>query len=187
MERGRCAARNGIIWVKQMKQLVTVLFMACATALASARVEVSALPFGDSISNLSQIVGRDITQEVCLSMPAGHDFANWEATTLAVLRSMRTGDVTNFVANSTAGMLDREFEVSLTNGIPAAFSLAFSQTSIEYSRYRVTAYDITTNTTDSVCVNISVMLGRAASTNDIQEIFNFSLLKTNDVWKVDGL
>ena len=120
-------------------------------------------------------------------MPAGHDFANWEATTLAVLRSMRTGDVTNFVANSTAGMLDREFEVSLTNGIPAAFSLAFSQTSTEYSRYRVTAYDIATNTTDSVCVNISVMLGRAASTNDIQEIFNFSLLKTNDVWKVDGL
>ena len=109
-----------------MKQLVAVLFMACATALASARVEVSALPFGDSISNLSQIVGRDITQEVCLSMPAGHDFANWEATTLAVLRSMRTGDVTNFVANSTAGMLDREFEVSLTNGIPAAFSLAFT-------------------------------------------------------------
>ena len=145
------------------------------------------LAFGDSISNLSQIVGRDITQEVCLSMPAGHDFANWEATTLAVLRSMRTGDVTNFVANSTAGMLDREFEVSLTNGIPAAFSLAFSQTSTEYSRYRVTAYDITTNTTESVCVNINVMLGRGASTNDIQEIFNFSLLKTNEVWKVDGL
>ena len=72
------------------------------------------LAFGDSISNLSQIVGRDITQEVCLSMPAGHDFANWEATTLAVLRSMRTGDVTNFVANSTAGMLDREFERTAT-------------------------------------------------------------------------
>ena len=155
--------------------------------IVAALVSSCGLAFGDSISNLSQIVGRDITQEVCLSMPAGHDFANWEATTLAVLRSMRTGDATNFVANSTAGMLDREFEVSLTNGIPAAFSLAFSQTSTEYSRYRVTAYDITTNTTDSVCVNISVMLGRAASTNDIQEIFNFSLLKTNDVWKVDGL
>ena len=84
-------------------------------------------------------------------------------------------------------MLDREFEVCLTNGIPAAFPLAFSQTSTEYSRYRMTAYDVTSNTTDSVCVNISVMLGRAASTNDIQEIFNFSLLKTNEVWKVDGL
>ena len=145
------------------------------------------LAFGDSISNLSQIVGMDITQEVCLSMPAGHDFANWEATTLAVLRSMRTGDVTNFVANSTAGMLEKEFEVGVTNGISAAFSIAFSQTSTEFSRYRVIAYDITTNTTESVCVNINVMLGRGASTNDIQEIFNFSLLKTNEVWKVDGL
>ena len=58
MERGRCAARNGITWVKQMKQLVSVLFMACATALASARVEVSALPFGESISNLSQIIEK---------------------------------------------------------------------------------------------------------------------------------
>ena len=84
-------------------------------------------------------------------------------------------------------MLDREFEVSLTNGIPAAFSIAFSQTSPEFSRYRVIVYDITTNTTESVCVNINVMLGRGASTNDIQEIFNFSLLKTNEVWKVDGL
>ena len=155
--------------------------------IVAALVSSCGLAFGDPISNLSQIVGRDITQEVCLSMPAGHDFANWEATTLAVLRSMRTGDVTNFVANSTAGMLDREFEVSLTNGIPAAFSIAFSQTSTEFSRYRVIAYDITTNTTESVCVNINVMLGRGASTNDIQEIFNFSLLKTNEVWKVDGL
>ena len=155
--------------------------------IVAALVSSCGLAFGDPISNLSQIVGRDITQEVCLSMPAGHDFANWEATTLAVLRSMRTGDVTNFVANSTAGMLDREFEVSLTNGIPAAFSIAFSQTSTEFSRYRVIAYDITTNTTESVCVNINVMLGRRASTNDIQEIFNFSLLKTNEVWKVDGL
>jgi len=84
-------------------------------------------------------------------------------------------------------MLDREFEVILTNGIPAAFSLAFSQTSAEFLRYRVTSYDITTNTTESVCVNINVMLGRGTSTNDIQEIFNFSLLKTNEVWKVDGL
>ena len=154
--------------------------------IVAALVSSCGLAFGDSISNLSQIVGRDITQEVCLSMPAGHDFVNWEATTLAVLRSMRTGDATNFVANSTAGMLDREFEVSLTNGIPAAFSLAFSQTSSEFSRYRVTSYNITTNTTESVCVNINVMLGRGASTNDIQEIFNFSLLKTNEVWRVDG-
>ena len=82
------------------------------------------LAFGDSISNLSQIVGRDITQEVCLSMPAGHDFANWEATTLAVLRSMRTGDVTNFVANSTAGMLDREFERTATLLLRAVFFVA---------------------------------------------------------------
>ena len=160
-----------------MKNIITVaaLVLSCRLAL------------GDSISNLSQIVGRDITQEVCLSMPVGHDFANWETTTLAVLRSIRTGDVTNFVANATAGMLDREFEVILTNGIPAAFSLAFSQASAEFLRYRVTSYDITTNTTESVCVNINVMLGRGTSTNDIQEIFNFSLLKTNEVWKVDGL
>ena len=82
------------------------------------------LAFGDSISNLSQIVGMDITQEVCLSMPAGHDFANWEATTLAVLRSMRTGDVTNFVANSTAGMLDREFERTATLLLRAVFFVA---------------------------------------------------------------
>ena len=169
---------NGIVERKRNmckgQIIVAALALACGFA------------FGDSISNLSQIVGRDITQEVCLSMPAGHDFANWEATTLAVLRSMRTGDVTNFVANATAGMLDREFEVSLTNGIPAAFSLAFSQTSSEFSRYRVTSYSITTNTTGSVCVNINVMLGRGASTNDIQEIFNFALLKTNEVWRVDG-
>ena len=46
--RGRCAARNGIIWVKQMKQLITVLCMAfAATAFASTRVEVSALPSGE--------------------------------------------------------------------------------------------------------------------------------------------
>ena len=155
--------------------IVTALVLSCGLA------------FGDSISNLSQIVGRDITQEMCLAMPAGHDFANWETTTLAMLRSIRTGDVTNFVANSTAGMLEKEFEVGVTNGISAAFSIAFSQTSTEFSRYRVIAYDITTNTTESVCVNINVMLGRGASTNDIQEIFNFSLLKTNEVWKVDGL
>ena len=47
-----------------MKQLATVLFMACATALASARVEVSALPVGDSISNLSQIVEEDEGSEL---------------------------------------------------------------------------------------------------------------------------
>ena len=145
------------------------------------------LAFGDSISNLSQIVGRDITQEMCLAMPAGHDFSNWETTTLAMLRSIRTGDVTNFVANSTAGMLKREYALSLTNGIPAAFSLAFLQTAEEFSRYRVTSYDITTNTAESVCVNINVMLRRGASTNDIPEAFNISLLKTNGVWKVDGL
>ena len=143
--------------------------------------------FGNSISNLSQIVGRDITQEVCLAMPAGHDFANWETTTLAVLRSIRTGDVTNFVANSTAGMLKREYELSLTNGIPAAFSLAFLETSAEFSRYRVTSYDILTNTAESASVNINVILVREASTNEMQEIFNFSLLKTNEVWMVDGL
>ena len=145
------------------------------------------LAFGDSISNLSQIVGRDITQEMCLAMPAGHDFATWETTTLAVLRSIRTGDVTNFVANSTAGMLIREYELSLTNGIPAAFSLAFLETSAEFSRYRVTSYDILTNTAESASVNINVILVREASTNEMQEIFNFSLLKTNEVWKVDGL
>ena len=145
------------------------------------------LAFGDSISNLSQIVGRDITQEMCLAMPAGHDFSNWETTTLAMLRSIRTGDVTNFVANSTAGMLKREYALSLTNGIPAAFSLAFLQTSEEFSCYRVTSYDITTNTAESACVNINMMLRREASTNDMDEIFNFSLLKTNEVWKVDGL
>lgn len=145
------------------------------------------LAFGDSISNLSQIVGRDITQEMCLAMPAGHDFANWETTTLAVLRSIRTGDVTNFVANSTAGMLKREYELSLTNGIPAAFSLAFLETSAEFSRYRVTSYDILTNTAESASVNINVILVREASTNEMQEIFNFSLLKTNEVWMVDGL
>ena len=170
---------NGIVEIKRNmckdQIIVAALVLSCGLA------------FGDSISNLSQIVGRDITQEVCLSMPAGHDFANWEATTLAVLRSMRTGDVTNFVANSTAGMLDREFEVSLTNGIPADFSLSFSQTSAEFSRYRVTSYNIITNTTESVDVNINVMFGRGTSTNDIQEIFNFSLLKTNEVWKVDGI
>ena len=160
-----------------MKNIITVAALALSCGLA----------FGDSISNLAQIVGRDITQEVCLLMPAGHDFANWETTTLAALRSMRTGEVTNFVANVTAGMLDREFGVSLTNGIPAAFSLAFSQTSAEFSRYRITSYDISTDTTESVCVNMNVMLGRGASTNDIQEIVNFSLLKTNEVWKVDGL
>ena len=160
-----------------MKNIITVAALVLSCGLA----------FGDSISNLSQIVGRDITQEMCLAMPTGHDFANWETTTLAVLRSIRTGDVTNFVANSTTGMLKREYELSLTNGIPAAFSLAFSQTSAEFSRYRVTSYDITTDTTESVCVNMNVMLGRGASTNDIQEIFNFSLLKTNEVWKVDGL
>ena len=107
------------------------------TIIVAALVLSCGLAFGDSISNLSQIVGRDITQEVCLSMPAGHDFANWEATTLAVLRSMRTGDVTNFVANSTAGMLDRDFEVSLTNGIPAAFSLAFFQTSLVFNNEKL--------------------------------------------------
>ena len=160
-----------------MKNLITVAALALSCGLA----------FGDSVSNLSQIVGRDITQEVWLSMPVGYDFANWETATLAVLRSMRTGDVTNFVANATTGMLDREFEVSMTNGIPAAFSLAFSQTSAEFSRYRVTSYDIITNTAESARVNINVILGRGASTNDIQEIFNFSLLKTNEVWKVDGL
>ena len=162
---------------KTMKNTITVTALALSCGLA----------FGDSISNLAQIVGRDITQEMCLAMPAGHDFSNWETTTLAMLRSIRTGDVTNFVANSTTGMLKREYELSLTNGIPAAFSLAFSQTSAEFSRYRVTSYDITTDTTESVCVNMNVMLGRGASTNDIQEIFNFSLLKTNEVWKVDGL
>ena len=48
MERGRCAARNGIIWVKQMKQLVTVLCMSYAVAaFASARVEVPTLPLGE--------------------------------------------------------------------------------------------------------------------------------------------
>ena len=44
--------------------------------IVAALVSSCGLAFGDSISNLSQIVGRDITQEVCLSMPAGHDFAN---------------------------------------------------------------------------------------------------------------
>ena len=94
------------------------------TIIVAALVLSCGLAFGDSISNLSQIVGRDITQEVCLSMPAGHDFANWEATTLAVLRSMRTGDVTNFVANSTAGMLDREFERTATLLLRAVFFVA---------------------------------------------------------------
>ena len=160
-----------------MKNTITIAALALACGFA----------FGDSISNLSQIVGRDITQEMCLAMPAGHDFANWETTTLAVLRSIRTGDVTNFVANSTAGMLKREYELSLTNGIPAAFSLAFLETSAEFSRYRVTSYDILTNTAESASVNINVILVREASTNEMQEIFNFSLLKTNEVWKVDGL
>ena len=160
-----------------MKNIITVAALVLSCGLA----------FGDSISNLSQIVGRDITQEMCLAMPAGHDFANWETTTLAVLRSIRTGDVTNFVANSTAGMLKREYELSLTNGIPAAFSLAFLETSAEFSRYRVTSYDILTNTAESASVNINVILVREASTNEMQEIFNFSLLKTNEVWKVDGL
>ena len=46
--RGRCAARNGIIWVKQMKQLITALCMAyAAAAFASARIEVPTLPLGE--------------------------------------------------------------------------------------------------------------------------------------------
>ena len=41
-------SRNGIIWVKQMKQLMTVLWMAYfASAFASARVEVPTLPLGE--------------------------------------------------------------------------------------------------------------------------------------------
>ena len=45
MERGISAARNGIIWVKQMKQLITALCMAyAAAAFASARVVVPQLP-----------------------------------------------------------------------------------------------------------------------------------------------
>ena len=45
VSRGGCAARNGIIWVKKMKQLMTVLCLVCAApAFALARIEVSALP-----------------------------------------------------------------------------------------------------------------------------------------------
>ena len=43
--RGRCAARNGIIWVKQMKQLITALCMAyAAAAFASPRIDMPSLP-----------------------------------------------------------------------------------------------------------------------------------------------
>ena len=49
-----------------MKNTITIAALALSCGFA----------FGDSISNLSQIVGRDITQEVCLSMPVRHDFAN---------------------------------------------------------------------------------------------------------------
>ena len=59
---------------KSVKSIITVaaLVLSCRLAL------------GDSISNLSQIVGRDITQEVCLSMPVGHDFANHYQTIKSV-------------------------------------------------------------------------------------------------------
>ncbi len=143
--------------------------------------------FGDSISNLSQVVGMDITREVCQSMPVGSGFANWEITALATLRAIRTGDATNFVANSTSEMLYREFEISLTNGVPATFAHAFSQTSAEFSRYRITSYDITTNTVEAVALRLNVQLGRSTSTNDISDTINFYMLKTNDVWKVDGI
>lgn len=160
-----------------MKRIISVAVLALSFGIAS----------GDSITNLSQLVGRELTQEACQKMPVGHDFSNWETATLAVLRSIRMGDVTNFVANATAGMLDREFEVGLTNGIIETFSLAFAQTSGEFSRCRIVSYDITTNTAESACVNINVTLGRGASTNDIPETFNFSFLKVNDAWKINGL
>jgi len=144
---------------------------------------------GDSISNLSQVVGMDLTQELCQAMPSGSGFANWETTALATLRAIRMGDATNFVANSTPGMLSREFEVVATNAVsvPATFTQAFSLTSSEFSRYRVTAYAVTTNSPGRVCVDINVLLRRGDSQNDIPETLNLSLIKTNDVWKVDGL
>lgn len=142
---------------------------------------------GDSISNMAQIVGRDITQDMCMAMPTGYGFSNWEKATLAVLRAIRTGDATNFFANATIEMLNREFAVSPTNSIPENFSQAFAQTSAEFSRYRVTSYEIRTNTSDLVGLDINLMLRRGTSTNDILETINFSLIRTNDVWKVDGL
>lgn len=142
---------------------------------------------GDSISNLSQVVGMDLSQELCQGMPRGGGFADWETTTLAMLRAMRTGDATNFVANSTAGMLEREFAVCVTNGVSEKFVQAFSQTSVEFSHFRVSSYAVTTNVPERVCLDISVLLRRGVSPHDIPETMNVSLLKTNGVWKVDGL
>lgn len=142
---------------------------------------------GDSISNLSQVVGMDITHELCQGLPSGSGFSDWEMTALATLRAIRMGDVTNFVANSTTGMLNREFDVCITNVIPATFSQAFCLTSSEFSRYHLTSYAVSTNVPGRVCVDLSVMLRRVTSQHDISESLNLVLLKTNEVWKVDGL
>ena len=155
--------------------VVAVVMLSCGIALC------------DSISNLSQIVGIDLTHELCQGLPSGSGFANWEAVTLATLRAIRMGDATNFVANTTAGMLNREFEIALTNDVPATFAQAFSLTSAEFSRYYVTSYAVITNAPERVCVDINVLLRRGISSHDILETLNFSLLKTNYVWKVDGL
>ena len=72
--RGRCAARNGIIWVKQMKQLITALCVAyAAAAFALPRIEVSALP-------QSEYADTEVSTNVALNVSA----ARLERLTLSV-------------------------------------------------------------------------------------------------------
>lgn len=145
------------------------------------------LAFGEPISNLSQVVGVDLTPAVCSQLPSGCGFADWEIATLAMIRNIRTGDATNFVANATAELLAREFDVALTNGVPDEFAQAFALTSAEFAHYRLASYALATNLPDRVGLGMSVTLRRNEASHDISEVMNVSLLKTNAVWLVDGL
>ena len=92
--RGRCAARNGIIWVKQMKQLMTVLWMAYfAAAFASARVEVPTLPLGE-------YADTEVSTNVALNVNA----ARLERLTLSVaFESCETNEVLVALGADTDG------------------------------------------------------------------------------------
>ena len=103
MERGRCAARNGIIWVKQMKQLITALCMAyAAAAFASPRIEVSALP-------QSEYADTEVATNVALNVNA----ARLERLTLSVaFETSETNEVLVALGADTDGNGDLSLDES---------------------------------------------------------------------------
>lgn len=137
------------------------------------------------VTNLAQIVGRDLTPEVCSGIP--DDSSTWESAALATLKFIRLGDATNFWRISTADLLVREFEAASSNGMSEVFASAFRDASAEFSHYMPMSYSVVTNTKNRVSLDLPTLLKRGESTSGITELFHFSLISTDSGWRLDDM